>query len=239
ALRVALQRDLNAILRQELNKADKLPPFYDAERFKGVALSAKTQQLLAENPESDNPRLRLNRMLLQDAFPKIITYDDSRIAISDKGASVLSSVAFCFFLLGRLVGAWVMRKAPAHSTLGLFALVNVGICGIIIAKLGWISVAGVFLSYFFMSIMFPTIFALGIFGIGSQSKKKASAFIVMSITGGALMPKFMGRLGDVYNMSASFWMPLACFALIAIYGFYWPKLSNAESLNGAKTAGGH
>ncbi len=239
ALRVALQRDLNAIQRQELNKADKLPPFYDAARFKGVALSAKTQQLLAENPESDNPRLRLNRMLLQDAFPKTIAYDDSQLAISDKGASMLSSVAFGFFLLGRLVGAWAMRKAPAHSTLGLFALINMGICGIIIAKLGWISVAGVFLSYFFMSIMFPTIFALGIFGIGSQSKKKASAFIVMSITGGALMPKFMGRLGDLYNMSASFWMPLACFALIALYGFNWRRLSRAESLSGVKTAGGH
>jgi len=238
-LRAALQRDLNAILRQELNQADKKPPFYDAQRFNGVALGTKTQQLLAENPESDNPRLRLNRMLLQDAFPKLIAYNDSQLAISDKGASMLSSCAFGFFLLGRLVGAWLMRKAPAHSTLGLFALINVGICAIIIAKLGWISVAGVFLSYFFMSIMFPTIFALGIFGIGSQSKKKASAFIVMSITGGALMPKFMGRLGDVYNMSASFWMPLACFVLIALYGFNWRRLSRAESLNGVKTAGGH
>jgi FHS family L-fucose permease-like MFS transporter len=50
----------------------------------------------------------------------------------------------------------------------------------------------------------------------------------MSITGGALMPKFMGHLGDVYNMSASFWMPLACFILVASYAFFWPKLSQAE-----------
>jgi FHS family L-fucose permease-like MFS transporter len=97
----------------------------------------------------------------------------------------------------------------------------------------------VFLSYFFMSIMFPTIFALGIFGIGSQSKKKASAFIVMSITGGALMPKFMGHLGDVYNMSVAFWMPLACFVLIAAYGFFWSKLSQSEGVLSAKSSGGH
>jgi hypothetical protein len=239
AIETALLHDLNAILRQELNKADLKPAFYDAQRFSGVALGAETQKLLAENPESDNARLRLNRMLLQDAFPKTIGYNDSHFAISDKGASLLSSFAFGFFLLGRLVGAWVMRKAPAHKTLGLFALVNVGVCGIIIAKLGWISVAGVFLSYFFMSIMFPTIFALGIFGIGSQSKKKAAAFIVMSITGGALMPKFMGHLGDVYNMSASFWMPLACFALIVLYGFSWTKLSRSEGVRGLNTAGGH
>jgi FHS family L-fucose permease-like MFS transporter len=87
--------------------------------------------------------------------------------------------------------------------------------------------------------MFPTIFALGIFGIGSQSKKKAAAFIVMSITGGALMPKFMGHLGDVYDMSTSFWMPLACFVLIALYGFAWPKLSRAEGIQGMKAGGGH
>jgi hypothetical protein len=239
ALQTALLHDLNNILRQELNKDDKKPPFYEAERFSGVALSERTQQLLKENPTSDNPRLRLNRMLLQDAFPKVLSYDDSRFAISDKGASLLSSFAFGFFLLGRLVGAWLMKRNPAHKTLGLFALVNIGVCGLIIAKLGWLSVAGVFLSYFFMSIMFPTIFALGIFGIGSQSKKKAAAFIVMSITGGALMPKFMGHLGDVYNMSASFWMPLVCFCLIALYGFSWSKLSRAEGVRGLKSAGGH
>jgi fucose permease len=237
-LSAALLRDLNAILRQELNKADNKPAFYDAQRFSAVTLSAATQDLLAQHPDADNARLRLNRMLLADAFPKIIAYDDTQFAISDKGASLLSSFAFGFFLLGRLVGAAVMRRAPAHKTLGLFALVNVGVCGLIIAKLGWLSVAGVFLSYLFMSIMFPTIFALGIFGLGSQSKKKAAAFIVMSITGGALMPKFMGHLGDVYNMSASFWMPLCCFIFIALYGFAWTKLSRAEGLAQVK-AGGH
>ena len=238
-LRAALLHDLNRIIRQELNKEDKKPALYDAPRFSGVPLSAKTQQLVAENPEKDSARMRLNRLLLQDAFPKAIAYDDTVFSLSDKGAGNLSSIAFGFFLLGRLVGAWVMKKAPAHKTLGLFAFMNVIICALVIAKLGWISVACVFLSYFFMSVMFPTIFALGIFGIGSQSKKKASAFIVMSITGGALMPKFMGHLGDVYNMSASFWMPLACFVLIVIYGFSWTKLSRSEGIQGMKTAGGH
>jgi FHS family L-fucose permease-like MFS transporter len=87
--------------------------------------------------------------------------------------------------------------------------------------------------------MFPTIFALGIFGLGSQSKKNASAFIVMSITGGALMPKFMGHLGDVYNMSAAFWMPLVCFIFIAIYGFFWSKFSQSEGALGSKADGGN
>jgi fucose permease len=245
AFQTALLHDLNRILRQELNQdktkikpEDLKPAFYDARRFTNVALSEGTQELLKQNPETDNARMRLNRLLLQDAFPGVIAFDDKSYALSDKGAGNLSSFAFGFFLLGRLVGAWVMKKAPAHKTLGLFALLNVFACGLVIAKLGWISVASVFLSYFFMSIMFPTIFALGIFGLGSQSKKKAAAFIVMSITGGALMPKFMGHLGDIYNMSTAFWMPLICFVLIVIYGFSWTKLSRSEGVS-VKPTGGH
>jgi FHS family L-fucose permease-like MFS transporter len=115
----------------------------------------------------------------------------------------------------------------------------VGVCLMIIGNLGWLSVIAVFLSYLFMSIMFPTIFALGIFGLGAQSKKKASAFIVMSITGGALMPKLMGYLGDQYSMAAGFWMPLVCFILIALYAFSWSKLSQAESLTGLSPTKGH
>jgi len=61
----------------------------------------------------------------------------------------------------------------------------------------------------------------------------------VAVSGSILMPKIMGHLGDVYNMSVSFWMPLACFALIALYGFYWSKLSQTEGVLGLKGAGGH
>ena len=177
-------------------------------------------------------------MLLADALPDSLPYDDTRLSISDKGASLLSSFAFGLFLLGRLVGAALMRRARAHTTLGAFALASIAACALVIGRLGWLSVAAVLLSYLFMSIMYPTIFALGIFGIGSQSKKKAAAFIVMAITGGALMPKFMGRLGDLYDMSASFWMPLGCFAFIAAYAFCWPRLSGDRGDARANPAGG-
>ena len=238
-LQSCLIQDLNRIIRQELNKSDRKPPLYDAQRFSEVSLSEKTRRLIAENPTKDNARLRLNRLLLADAFPQALVFDDSVMAISDKGASNLSSIAFVFFLLGRLSGAALLKKSSAHKILGLYGLINIGVCALIIARLGWISVGCVFLSYFFMSIMFPTIFALGIFGLGSQSKKKASAFIVMSITGGALMPKFMGHLGDVYNMSAAFWMPLVCFIFIAIYGFFWSKFSQSEGAFESKADGGN
>jgi FHS family L-fucose permease-like MFS transporter len=89
-----------------------------------------------------------------------------------------------------------------------------------------------------MSIMFPTIFALGIHGLGKKSKL-ASSFIVMAIMGGALLPKLMGYLGDIYSMSTGFLVPMACFLFVALYGSLWTKLSGCEGLVGAKPTGGH
>jgi FHS family L-fucose permease-like MFS transporter len=160
--------------------------------------------------------------------------------VNEQGASALQGfVAFGLFTLGRFVGAALLKRNPAHRLLGIYCVINAVLCGIVILKLGWLSVAAVFGTFFFMSIGFPTIFALGIFGLGSQAKKRASAFIVMSITGGALMPKLMGHLGDVYNMSIAFLMPLCCFILIALYSFNWSKLSRSEGFVGLKSSGGH
>jgi FHS family L-fucose permease-like MFS transporter len=160
--------------------------------------------------------------------------------VNEQGASALQGwVAFGLFTLGRFVGAALLKRKPAHKLLGTYCVINALLCGVVMLRLGWISTAAVFGTFFFMSIGFPTTFALGIFGLGSQAKKRASAFIVMSITGGALMPKLMGHLGDVYNMSIAFLMPLCCFILMAVYSFSWSKLSRSEGLVGMKAGSGH
>lgn len=157
--------------------------------------------------------------------------------INEQGASrLLGVLGFGLFLAGRFTGAILLRKLPAHRALGAYGLINAALCGVVFLKLGWISVTAVFVSFFFMSIMFPTIFALGIHGLGVRAKK-ASAFIVMAIMGGAIMPKLMGHLGDRYNMSTSFIMPLFCFAAVAVYGFAWSRLSRAEGLRGVAVSG--
>jgi len=150
------------------------------------------------------------------------------LAISNKGASNLASLGFVCFLVGRFTGAGLLKKFAAHKVLGLYAALNVVATLLVFSKLGWFSVVCVFLSYFFMSIMFPTIFALGIFGLGARAKK-ASAFIVMAIMGGAILPKLMGYVADKFDMSRGFIVPMFCFALVALYGFNWPKLSKVES----------
>jgi len=161
------------------------------------------------------------------------THPGGALSLSNKGASNLASVGSLCFLLGRFSGAGLLRRYSAHKMVGLYGLLNVFASILIFCKLGWLSVVCVFLTYFFMSIMFPTIFALGIFGLGAQAKK-ASAFIVMAIMGGAVMPKLMGAIADRFDMSRGFIVPAFCFAFVAFYGFTWSRFSQAESLHPVK-----
>ena len=159
--------------------------------------------------------------------------------LTEKGAtSLMSWMAFPLFLIGRFTGSFILRVTKAHIMLGLYSIINVLLMFVIVAKLGWISVAAVFLSFFFMSIMFPTIFSLGIFGLGEKSKL-ASSFIVMAIMGGAVLPKVMGAIADKDGMSAGYVVPAVCFLVIALYGFFWTKLSGSVGLNKVKIGTGH
>jgi FHS family L-fucose permease-like MFS transporter len=79
-----------------------------------------------------------------------------------------------------------------------------------------------------MSVMFPTIFALGIRGLGDYTKL-GSSLIVMSIVGGAIAAPFMGKIADAHSMRTGFVVPLVCFVLIAIYGAVWQKLESKDS----------
>jgi FHS family L-fucose permease-like MFS transporter len=153
-------------------------------------------------------------------------------SVSNKGASNLASIGFMCFLVGRFTGAGLLRKYSAHKVLGTYAALNVVATVLVFCKFGWISVACVFASYFLMSVMFPTIFALGIFGLGVRAKR-ASSFIVMAIMGGAILPKLMGYVADKFDMSRGFIVPMVCFGFVALYGFAWPKLAKAESLRSA------
>lgn len=148
------------------------------------------------------------------------------LTISNKGASNLASLGFVCFLAGRFTGAGLLKRFSPHRMLGLYALLNVATTGLVFLKLGWLSVTCVFLSYFFMSIMFPTIFALGIHGLGARAKR-ASSYIVMAIMGGAILPKLMGYVADQYDMSRGFAVPMVCFALVAVYALNWRRLSRA------------
>ena len=160
------------------------------------------------------------------------------LMLTDRGAATLASIGSLCFLAGRFTGAGFLKKFAAHRVLGLYGMVNAAVCLVIFLKLGWLSVMGVFLSYFFMSIMFPTIFALGIHGLGGRAKQ-ASAFIVMAIIGGALVPKLMGYIADKSDLSRGFIVPLFCFAFVGLYGLLWPRLSRMEGTPGTMAMQSH
>jgi FHS family L-fucose permease-like MFS transporter len=164
---------------------------------------------------------------------------DGQRFVSEQGATkLLAFIGFALFLIGRFTGAGILNKIAAHKVLATYAAANAVLMVIIVLKLGWISLAALFLSFFFMSIMFPTIFALGIHGLGKKAKV-ASSFIVMAIMGGALMPKLMGWIADNHGMSIGFIVPAICFVVVAVYGGLWSKLSGSKGLLGASPKGGH
>jgi len=148
--------------------------------------------------------------------------------ITDLGGSKAFAGGILCFLAGRFIGSMILRVCSAHLTLAVFGLINTIMMVLVVLPLGWISVAALFLSCFFMSIMYPTIFALGIRGLGARTKF-ASSLIVMAIVGGAIMPYLMGKIADLYSMRIGFTMPLFCFAYVMVYAAIWPALERLET----------
>lgn len=136
--------------------------------------------------------------------------------IESRSASFLLSVAFGCFLTGRFLGTALMGRIAPARLLAIYAVINVLLSLLVVAGLGNVSIAGLVAMFFFMSIMFPTIFALGVKGLGANTKRGAS-FIIMSIVGGAIVPWFMGRIADQSGTALAFLIPAGCFTIVAWY----------------------
>jgi FHS family L-fucose permease-like MFS transporter len=145
-----------------------------------------------------------------------------------KAATMLGAIGFVLFTVGRICGSAVISQFKPHLVLAAYAVINVVLCAVMMGggKLGLFALFGTF---FFMSVMFPTIFALGIRGLGDHTKL-GSSLIVMSIVGGAIAPPFMGHIADVHSMRLGMVVPLVCFVFIALYGAMWQKLEAKDSV---------
>lgn len=138
----------------------------------------------------------------------------------------LAAIGFTLFTVGRLCGSLVISVCRPHVVLAVYALVNVALT-VLCMQGGMLGLCAMFGTFFFMSVMYPTIFALGIHGLGEHTKLGAS-LIVMSIVGGAVAAPFMGHIADQHSMRAGFAVPLVCFVLIAAYGACWRRLENSD-----------
>jgi FHS family L-fucose permease-like MFS transporter len=108
------------------------------------------------------------------------------------------------------------RFAPGKLLL-VYALVNIALCLVVVAAIPGLSVIALVAVSFFMSIMFPTIFALGVKRLGPATKL-GSSLIIMSIVGGAILPFFMGLIADHVSTATAYLLPTVCFAVVAWYG---------------------
>jgi len=135
------------------------------------------------------------------------------------------SIGFALFMIGRMSGSFLMRNFEPTKLLAGYALMCCLLLPVVSIGAGWISLIALYGVFFFMSVMFPTIFALGIKDLGPKTKK-ASSFIVMSIFGGALFPPVMGLIADRFNMSVGFFAPIPLFAFILYYGLKGYKLKS-------------
>ncbi|WP_131536909.1 L-fucose:H+ symporter permease [Pedobacter nototheniae] len=138
--------------------------------------------------------------------------------INLESASWYSGAAGLAFMLGRFAGTFFMRFMAPNKLLMLYAVICTLLTLVSIFAQGLITVYALIGVAFFMSIMFPTIFSLGIFGLGKDTKI-ASSLIVMSIVGGAFLPLALGYISDITgSIQYGYAVPLVCFLVVFYFG---------------------
>lgn len=146
-----------------------------------------------------------------------INYATEHIAITDSmAATLLSFGGMGLFMLGRLGGSWAMGRIRAERLLAILAIIATLATSAVVLAPGGLGFAALLVVYLCESIMFPTIFALALRGLGAHTKI-ASSLLIMSIVGGAVAPLLMGIVADGHSMALGFGVPLVCFVVIAAY----------------------
>lgn len=141
---------------------------------------------------------------------------------------VLSFGGLGLFMCGRFAGSWIMRRIRAEKVLFFCAVGTVVTSLLIVLNLGIVSLTALFFGYAFEAIMFPTIFALSLRGLGNHTKR-ASSYLMMSPVGGAIGPLVMGYVADRSTMSFSFTVPLLSFIVVMLYAWKTLKCQRSDT----------
>jgi FHS family L-fucose permease-like MFS transporter len=148
-----------------------------------------------------------------------INYVEQATGVGDKAAGYMLTGTLAAFAVGRFSSAWLMKHFEARTLLGIYAVANVVLGLVAITQVNWLGAGCLLTTSLFMSIMFPTIFALGLKGMGDKTKT-AGSLLVMAILGGAALTKVMGVLADTRGLQAAYLVPVACFAGVALYAWF-------------------
>jgi FHS family L-fucose permease-like MFS transporter len=125
-------------------------------------------------------------------------------------------------MVGRFVGSALLQKLNPGKLLGVFAAIAFGLVVITILTKGQVAMWAILSVGLFNSIMFPTIFTLGVNGLGKLTSQ-GSSILIMAIIGGAIIPLMQGMLADTYGIQKAFLLPASCYLYIMYYGFKGSK----------------
>ncbi|MCX6325061.1 MAG: L-fucose:H+ symporter permease [Bacteroidia bacterium] len=157
-------------------------------------------------------------------FVNYMTDPELQPHFDNKTAALMLGIGgFGLFMIGRVSGSWMMRYVKPSKILAIYSACCCILLPVVSLGLGLISIISLFLLFFLMSIMFPTIFALGIKDLGEKTKKAAS-YIVMAIVGGAIFPMFMGWIADISSMAVGFFVPIPLFLFILFFALRGHKV---------------
>lgn len=145
-----------------------------------------------------------------------IGYATTYTSLTQREAGYWLTGVLAAFTAGRFVSTWLLRFVSGATLLGTFATLNAAICAVAVLRPGWTGVWCLIIVSFFMSTMYPTIFALGIKGLETRTKT-GGALIVMAIVGGAALTPLMGVVPGVAH---AYLVPAVCFVGVAIYAWF-------------------
>ncbi|MBL7980216.1 MAG: L-fucose:H+ symporter permease [Flavobacteriales bacterium] len=137
-------------------------------------------------------------------------------AVGEQEAAYLLSIGLLLFMAGRFIGTALLRSMHATTLLGASAAIAAMLAGVAVLGNGVVAVVMLIALQLFMSIMFPTIFSLGIEGLGSRTKL-GSSLLVMSIAGGAVIPPLVGAISDRHGIQLAYLVPLGCFLAVLFF----------------------
>ncbi|HEY7837626.1 MAG TPA: L-fucose:H+ symporter permease [Terriglobales bacterium] len=161
-----------------------------------------------------------------------IQYVQDYTQSGEKLAGYLLTGTLVAFGVGRFLSAWLMRYVSPGKLMGLYSLANVVLVGVGVVHPGWTGIWCIFVTSFFMSVMYPTIFALGIKNLGENSKLGAS-FLVMAIVGGAALTPLMGWIAERSvaaggGSALAYVVPLLAYIYVAWYSLRAPSIGRGH-----------
>ena len=152
-----------------------------------------------------------------------ITYIKDYTGNGEKIGGYLLTGTLIAFAVGRFASTFMMKYIEPRKLMGIFSVINITLVTACVLFPGWIGVWAIFVTSFFMSLMYPTIFALSIKQLGPRTKIGGSV-LVMSIIGGAVFTPVMGWLAQIIGMTAAMVVPLICYLVIGYYAFAGAKI---------------